>query len=136
MKTVRVFSIVLLAAMTGCATTGNPIRQIAEALYGSGDIQDYHLPEGWGLAFAPVDAEGRWIEGVAGYVPHIFPVTPDAAASFIPAAYLPAHRMMPPPAGGPPPPLRPAPEALRPELEDLVKEATDATQGVINDRAR
>ena len=135
-----------LILATGCQTTkdgrgnlfrrttdalGNPIgKAVVAGIYGTGSVQNYRLPEGWDLAFAPVDADGNWIQGVAGYLPFIFPTTGDAA-SFIPAAFLSANMLMPPPSGGPPPPLRPVtpPEPIRPQYDDLIDEAVNATRG-------
>lgn len=113
--------------------TGNPFAEIAiDAIYGSGDVQDYRLPPGWDLAFAPVDENGNWVEGVAGYVPYLFPVTGDVAASFIPAAYIPANRTTTPPKGTfPSYPLRPLDaqgEPVRPGLQDVIDELTETLE--------
>ena len=147
-RLIKLLSICVISVLaSGCQTTkegrgnffrrttdafGNPIgKAVVAGIYGTGSVQNYRLPEGLGISAHPVDSEGNWIQGVAGYAWYLYPLDGQAMPTFSPAAFIPMNKSVPIPRGGAPVPLRPVtpPEPIRPELEDLVREAAEKTRG-------
>ena len=147
-RLIKLLSICVISVLaSGCQTTkdgrsnlfrsaatasGNPFAQIAvDSIYGTGGVQDYRLPDGLGISAHPVDADGNWIEGVVGYAWFLYPLDGEAMPTFSPAAFMPMGVSVPVPSRGTPVPLRPAtpPEPRRPQYDDLIDEAVNATRG-------
>jgi hypothetical protein len=158
MKAWSKFSIGFLAlciagALSGCITTkeqrgevvtaaaklsGNPYATAAaQAIYSGSRQVAPALPPGWMIGYAPVDAQGKWIAGVAGYMPFIYPESDVAATAFAPAGFAPSG-LMSAPANTLPfeqiqhsPIFNPAPVAeRRPGLTGAYEAATQAVTAI------